>query len=200
MAAIVHEAAWKQFNSHPFIWGTFAWNMFDFCVAQRREGGSVALNDKGLVTFDRKSKKDAFYFYKANWSDEPVLHINSSRFTERTNAVTDVKIYSNAKTAELFINGASQGTCYNDGNDVFVWKDTKLVTGENHVEAKANTPVRPLKIVATGSSIERIPNGCHLKRLSHAQGQRIQAPRLQPLGASARLQSFPVWRRTFIGA
>ncbi len=143
--AIVHEAAWKQFNSHPFIWGTFAWNMFDFCVAQRREGGSVALNDKGLVTFDRRTRKDAFYFYKANWSDEPVLHINSSRFTERTNAATDVKIYSNAKTAELFVNGASQGTRENDGNGVFIWKDTKLAIGENHIEATAKYVGQTLK-------------------------------------------------------
>ena len=135
--AIVHEAAWKQFKSHPFIWGTFAWNMFDFCVAQRREGGSVALNDKGLVTFDRQTRKDAFYFYQANWSGEPVLHINSSRFTERTNAVTDVKIYSNARTAELFVNGASQGTRDNDGNAVFIWKNIKLAAGENRIEARA---------------------------------------------------------------
>jgi beta-galactosidase len=134
---LVHEAAWKQFNAHPFIWGTFVWNMFDFCVAGRHEGGSVARNDKGLVTFDRRLKKDAFYFYKANWSDEPVLYIASRRFTERTNAATDVKVYSNAQRAELFVNGVSQGMRDNDGNAVFVWQQVKLAGRANHIEARA---------------------------------------------------------------
>ena len=84
-------------KSRPFVWGTFVWNMFDFAVSTRHEGGIPGRNDKGLVTYDRKIKKDAFFFYKANWSAEPTLYITSRRFTERTNAVTDVKIYSNAK-------------------------------------------------------------------------------------------------------
>ena len=76
--------------------------MFDFAVSTRHEGGVEGLNDKGLVTRDRKIKKDAFYFYKANWSDEPVLYIlTSRRFTDRTNAVTDVKIYSNTERAGI---------------------------------------------------------------------------------------------------
>ena len=83
-------------KSRPFVWGTFVWNMADFTSFWRHEGGVPGRNDKGLVTYDRKIKKDAFYFYKANWSDEPMIYITSRRFTERTNAVTDVKIYSNA--------------------------------------------------------------------------------------------------------
>ncbi len=69
--------------------------MFDFASAHRREGDTPGRNDKGLVTYDRKVRKDAFYFYKANWSDEPVVYITDRRFTERTEAATDVKIYSN---------------------------------------------------------------------------------------------------------
>jgi beta-galactosidase len=135
--AQVHEAAWAEMKERPFVWGTFVWAMFDFAVSTRHEGGVEGLNDKGLVTRDRKTKKDAFYFYKANWSDEPVLYITSRRFTERTNAVTDVKIYSNAKEVELSLNGNSQGK-HNDGtNGVFVWKDVKLSPGENKVEARA---------------------------------------------------------------
>ena len=99
--------------------------------------GEIFRNDKGLLSFDRKTKKDAFYFYKANWSDEPVLYITSRRFIERTNSVTDVKIYSNASAAELLVNGKSQGTCQNDGNGMFVWRETKLSPGLNHIEAKA---------------------------------------------------------------
>ncbi|HEY6951797.1 MAG TPA: glycoside hydrolase family 2 TIM barrel-domain containing protein, partial [Bacteroidota bacterium] len=95
--ALVHEAAWGAMKSRPFVWGTFVWNMFDFVVHSRHEGGIPGRNDKGLVTYDRKTKKDAFYFYKANWSDEPTLYFTSRRFTIRTNHVTDVKVYSNAK-------------------------------------------------------------------------------------------------------
>ena len=135
--AEVHETAWAAMKARPYVWGTFVWNMFDFVVSGRHEGGVLGRNDKGLVTYDRKTKKDAFYFYKANWSDEPALYITSRRFTERTNTVTDVKIYSNAATAELFLNGVSQGPRNNDGNAVFVWQNVALAPGVNHVEARA---------------------------------------------------------------
>jgi beta-galactosidase len=134
---ILHENAWAQMKIRPWVWGTFAWNMFDFAVGTRHEGGMPGRNDKGLVTFDRATKKDAFYFYKANWSDEPMVYITSRRFTERTNAVTEVKVYSNAPKAELSLNGISLGQRQNDGNSVFVWKDVKLTAGENKVEARA---------------------------------------------------------------
>jgi beta-galactosidase len=135
--ALVHEEAWKQMKSRPFIWGTFVWCMFDFAVSTRHEGGTPGRNDKGLVTYDRQTRKDAFYFYKANWSDEPVLHITDPRYTERTNAVTDVKIYANAGEVELFLNAASQGSRTNDGNAVFRWQNLQLKPGENIVEARA---------------------------------------------------------------
>jgi beta-galactosidase len=135
--AEVHEAAWAAMKERPFVWGTFVWNMFDFAVSTRHEGGIPGRNDKGLVSYDRKTKKDAFYFYKANWSDEPVLYITDRRFTERTNVVTDVKIYSNANEVELSLNGNSQGKRNDGTNGVFVWKDVKLSPGENQVEARA---------------------------------------------------------------
>jgi beta-galactosidase len=135
--SIVHETAWAAMKARPFVWATFVWNMFDFTSAWRNEGGIPGRNTKGLVTYDRKTKKDAFYFYKANWSDAPVLYITDRRFTERSNAVTDVKIYSNAKKAELLVNGVSQGTRANDGNAVFVWKNVTLSPGENEIEARA---------------------------------------------------------------
>jgi beta-galactosidase len=141
---IVHEEAWRQMKARPFVWGTFVWNMFDFAVASRHEGGVRGRNDKGLVTYDRKTRKDAFYFYKANWSDEPVLYITSRRFVERTNAVTDVKIYSNAAEAELLVNGASQGTRQNDGNSVFTWQVVRLAPGDNKIEATARRDGQPL--------------------------------------------------------
>ena len=147
--AIVHEEAWKQMKARPYVWGTFAWAMFDFAVGSRHEGGVPGHNDKGLVTYDRKTKKDAFFFYKANWSDEPVLYITSRRFVERTNAVTDVKIYSNAAEAELLVNGASMGTRQNDGNAVFIWNNVRLTQGDNHIEARARRDDRALTDTCT---------------------------------------------------
>jgi beta-galactosidase len=135
--AEVHEAAWAAMKQRPFVWGTFAWCMFDFTVNTRHEGGVEGMNDKGLVTRDRKTKKDAFYFYKANWSDEPVLYITSRRLVERTNAVTDIKLYSNAKAPELFVNGISQGQRNDGTNGIFLWKAISLRPGENKISATA---------------------------------------------------------------
>jgi len=135
--AIVHENAWAAMKERPFVWGTFVWCMFDFAVSTRHEGGIPGRNDKGLVTYDRKIRKDAFYFYKANWSDEPVLYLTDRRFTERTNAVTNVKIYSNAAKVELRLNGVSQGEHSGGTNGVFLWPNVTLQPGENKVEARA---------------------------------------------------------------
>jgi len=140
----VHEAAWAAIKARPFVWGSSLWNIFDFTSYFRREGGVEGLNDKGLVTADRKIKKDAFYFYQANWSDEPVLYITSRRFTDRTNSVTDVKIYSNASNVELLLNGMSQGKRSDGTNCVFIWKDVQLKPGENHIETHAERNGQPL--------------------------------------------------------
>jgi beta-galactosidase len=135
--AIVHENVWPILKSKPYVWATFAWNLADFTSAGRHEGGVLGRNDKGLVTYDRKVKKDAFFFYKANWSDEPVLYITGRRFTERSNAVTDVKVYSNAREVDLSVNGASQGKHKSVHDDIFIWKDVPLTLGTNHIVARA---------------------------------------------------------------
>ena len=142
--AEVHETAWAAIKARPFVWGSFVWCLFDFAVNTRHEGGVEGLNDKGLVTRDRQTKKDAFYFYKANWSDEPFVYITSRRFAERTNAVTDVKIYSNAAEPELFINGVSQGKRSDGTNGVFIWKNLTLAPGENKITASAQRNGQPL--------------------------------------------------------
>jgi beta-galactosidase len=135
--ATVHERAWAVLKTKPYVWATFVWNMFDFAVSTRHEGGVPGRNDKGLVTYDRQTKKDAFYFYQANWSDEPVLYLTDRRFTERTNAVTDVKVYSNARRVELLLNGKSEGYRSNGTNCVFIWQNVILKPGENQVTARA---------------------------------------------------------------
>ena len=131
-----HEETWKAFKSRPYIWVKFVWNMFDFASDFRDEGDTPGRNDKGLVSYDRKTRKDAFYFYKASWSSEPVLHITSARFTNRTQATTSVKIYSNASEVELSVNGISYGKKAVD-NETAVWKEVKLTAGSNAIHAEA---------------------------------------------------------------
>ena len=143
--AEVHEAAWAAMKQRPFVWGVFVWNMFDFAVSTRHEGSLPGLNDKGLVTYDRQTKKDAFYFYQANWSGEPMVYITSRRFTERTNAVTDVKVYSNSKQVELLLNGKSQGQRADGTNGIFIWNAVRLQPGENRLEARAERDGKSLR-------------------------------------------------------
>jgi len=99
-------------------------------------------NDKGLVTSDRQLKKDTFYFYQANWSDAPVLYITSRRFVQRTNEVTEVKIYSNAKRVELFVNGKSQGIAKPDELHIARWTKVNLASGKNSIKAIAHADGR----------------------------------------------------------
>ena len=109
-AAYVHERNYEVLASRPFVWGTYVWAMFDFGSGIRNEGDLRGVNTKGLVTFDRQTRKDPFYFYKANWSAEPVTRIVGRRYVDRAYATTDVKVYSNAAAVQLFVNGAPSGT------------------------------------------------------------------------------------------
>ncbi len=128
-----HEEHWKAIDKRPFIWGSFVWNMFDFGAAHRTEGEVKGKNDKGLVTFDRKHKKDAFFFYKANWNkDDHFVYIADRRLTERKQANTTIKAYSNCPEVELILNGQSQGKRQADYG-TFTWPVT-LQSGNNVVE------------------------------------------------------------------
>ena len=104
-----HEELIKQIAERPYLWATHVWNMFDFAADARSEGGENGMNHKGLVTFDRKYKKDSFYAYKAWLSSEPVLHLCSKRYIDRVEDVTKVTVYSNQPEVELFANGVSVG-------------------------------------------------------------------------------------------
>lgn len=107
--AYYHEELIRQLFSRPYIWCTYVWNMFDFGADARSEGGEDGINHKGLVTFDRKYKKDAFYAYKAWLSDEPFVHICGKRYVDRVEAVTKVTVYSNQPEVELFADEKSVG-------------------------------------------------------------------------------------------
>ena len=103
--AVYHEYMLKFFAKRPYLWATHVWNMFDFAADARNQGGEPGMNHKGLVTFDRKTRKDAFYLYKAYWSDEPFVHLCGRRFVNRTGSKLKVKVYSNQPEVSLYQNG-----------------------------------------------------------------------------------------------
>jgi beta-galactosidase len=132
--SLLHEQSWQELQARPFIWGKFIWNMFDFASDGRNEGDTPGRNDKGLVTYDRKTKKDAFFWYKANWSTDPVLYITSRRFNPRPTATIDVKVYSNLDSVTLMVNGTSLGA-KTSTNHIFLWPGVALSAGANKVDA-----------------------------------------------------------------
>ncbi|GAA3617227.1 glycoside hydrolase family 2 TIM barrel-domain containing protein [Flavivirga amylovorans] len=143
--AKVHEAAWESYSSTPYIWGSFVWNMFDFASVKREEGGVIALNDKGLVTFNRKTKKDAFYFYKANWSNTPMVHITSKRHDIRNEVETPIKIYTNLSKVTCYVNDSLIGEIEPNAYHIAIFKDVELVKGENKIIAIASGENQELK-------------------------------------------------------
>ena len=130
--AYYHEELIKQLFPRKFMWATHVWNMFDFGADAREEGGENGQNHKGLMTFDRKYKKDAFYAYKAWLSDEPFVHLCGKRYTDRVEDVTKVTVYSNQPTVELFANGKSLGV--KEAADHFFYFEVPNV-GETKLEA-----------------------------------------------------------------
>jgi beta-galactosidase len=131
----VHEAAWRAMSQRHWLWCTFLWNMFDFAADQRAEGDQAGRNDKGMVTYDRKTKKDTFFFYKANWSDDPFVYITDRRFTPRNVATGEMKIYSNCDSVELFVDGKSLGVQRGDDIHRFLWENVTLQPGDNPLRA-----------------------------------------------------------------
>ena len=103
--AYYHRRMLETFDTRPYLWSTHVWNMFDFASDMRDEGGLKGRNDKGLVTFDRKTKKDSFYLYKAWWSKEPFVHIAGKRFYKRTGDHATIQVYSNRPNVELYVGG-----------------------------------------------------------------------------------------------
>lgn len=132
--AFYHEEMLKAIAERPYIWATAVWNMFDFGSDMRDEGGLAGKNHKGLVTFDRKVKKDSYFIYKAWWSKEKFVHLCGRRYIDRAEAVTRVKVYSNCDAIELYANGELVGQ--QRGAHMFTF-DVKLNMGENTIVAKS---------------------------------------------------------------
>ena len=138
-----HEKSWATLEPRGYLWGAFIWNLFDFSSDSRQEGDLTDINEKGLVSYDRQTRKDAYYFYRANWSTQPTLHLVGRRYVDRAYAVTDIKAYSNSSQARLFLNGneigpapCSKGICS--------WRSLRLSQGSNELTVTAQIAGVPI--------------------------------------------------------
>ena len=132
---LLHESACETFSTRPWIWGTFVWNMFDFGSSFRREGGTAGRNNKGLVTMDRKIKKDSYYVYKAWFSKEPFVHIDGRRYYARLGKATTVRVHSNQREVSLYADGKLLET--KTGEYTFVFEHVPLSETGTVLTAKA---------------------------------------------------------------
>ena len=132
----IHETALKALDARPYLWGTFLWNSFDFATTIRTEGDAQDINTKGLVTYDRGIRKDAYYLYQANWSATPTVHITGRRYVDRAYRVTDVRVYSNAPATDLILNGRSLGALRDCPERICVWRSVALAEGSNTLVAR----------------------------------------------------------------
>jgi beta-galactosidase len=133
-----HEASWSALRDRGYLWGVYIWNMFDFASDSRREGDLTDINEKGLVSYDRRTRKDAFYFYRANWSSQPTLHLVGRRYIDRAYGVVDVKAYSNAAELRLWLNERDLGVAPCTGG-ICLWHSVHLMSGTNDLRATADT-------------------------------------------------------------
>ena len=131
--AVYHEHMLKMWSERPYIWAMHVWNGFDFGADGRGEGGKPGQNQKGLVTFDRKTKKDAYFIYKAYLSSDPFVHLCGRRYAHRTESQTEIKVYSNQPRVTLFVDGKEFAA--QDGDKIF--KFTVPISGTHEIEAVA---------------------------------------------------------------
>lgn len=136
--ALWHETVYPQIEARSWLWGSFIWNMFDFSSDRRNEGGQKGINAKGLVTHDRKTRKDAFYYYKSRWSAAPFLHLCSKRFSVRAGETADVKCYTNQPAVRVDVNG----TFFEEAaaeNGTVLFRNVPLAMGENRISIAAGS-------------------------------------------------------------
>lgn len=156
--ALWHETVYPQIESRPWLWGSFVWNMFDFSSARRDEGGQRFLNAKGLVTHDRRTRKDAFYYYKARWSDEPFVHLCGRRYGQRAQERVDVRVYTNQEHVSLTVNGETVSAAVRNGTALF--EQISLLPGENRLTAAAGALEDSMVLTRVSSEPEsyRLPD------------------------------------------
>jgi len=140
-----HEFMLECFQRHPYMWATYVWNMFDFAADARNQGGEPGMNHKGLVTFDRKIKKDSFYLYKAYWTKEPFVYLAGKRYEHRAGEKTEITVYTNQKEVTLYHNGKKIET--KTGEHVFRFRFS--MEEENYVEVRSGECVDKTVIYKT---------------------------------------------------
>ena len=128
---VYHEHMLRIIEERPYLWATHVWNLFDFAADGRDEGGKKGENQKGLVEFDHKTRKDAFYLYKAAWSREPFVHLCGKRYVDRAEETTEIKVYSNCEAVTLYVDGRELET--KSGKTVFPF--AVPISGEHSIEA-----------------------------------------------------------------
>ncbi|MDI9470047.1 MAG: glycoside hydrolase family 2 TIM barrel-domain containing protein [Bacillota bacterium] len=133
--ALYHEHMLRMIEERPWLWATHVWNMFDFAADARDEGGKHGRNQKGLVSFDRRLKKDAFYLYKSAWNKEPMIHITGRRYMDRHEDISEIKVYSNAPAVALYVDGNHVGT--QSGSRIFRFQ--LRLNGEHEIVARAGS-------------------------------------------------------------
>ena len=144
-----HEENWRELADRDYLWGIWLWNAFDFGTTVRAEGDAQDINTKGIVTYDREIRKDAFYFYRAIWSDQPTVHVQGRRYVDRAYPVTDVRVNSNAPSTTLLVNGRELATLSDCDQNVCVWPDVALAGGENAIVARGNFADGPVEDAIT---------------------------------------------------
>ncbi len=202
---LLHEQTWAQMKVRLFLWCKLVWNGFDFAADGRSEGDTPGRNDKGLVTYDRQIRKDAFYFYKASWTTNAMVYITGHTFSNRIANIT-AKAYSNCGSVQLFLNGVSQGSTVSTSN-TFLWPVT-LQTGTNNVMAIGTLGsmqvTDSLQWVVGGSTSTNTP----LSQGKPANASSYQAGNLIAYGNDGNLNTrwaaadatYPQWWRVDLGA
>ncbi|CAL1519452.1 glycoside hydrolase family 2 TIM barrel-domain containing protein [Chitinophaga sp. MM2321] len=165
-----HERIWKDIADRRYIWGSFLWQMFESCTWNRREGDRDGINDKGLMTYDRQRKKDTYFFYKANWNPEPMVYITSRRHVRRGQAITPVRVYSNASLVELKVNGKSIGARKTNDIRIAEWQEVNLAPGKNTIAVSAKWGS---KVVTDSCEWEYVPG---LKEVYPTPGDKDGKP------------------------
>ena len=178
---LLHEGTWAQMKARPYLWCKLVWNLLDFASDCRNEGDTAGRNDKGLATYDRMIRKDAFYFYKASWTTNAMVYIAGHTFTNRIANIT-AKAYSNCGSVQLFVNGVSQGSAASSSN-TFLWPVT-LQSGTNNVSAigtLGSTTVTDSLMWVVGSTNNAPPPGL-LSQGQPATASSFQAGNLVSYG------------------
>ena len=134
--AYCHEGNWQCFAERPYLWCKAIWHFADIQSYQRKEGEKDGFNDKGLITYDRTIRKDAFWFYKANWNPEPMIYISARRFTQRWEAQTDVRVYTNLPKVTLYVNGRKVGQLKPDQIHRALFDGIELQPGQNAIRVE----------------------------------------------------------------